>query len=345
MPETASKLVQLPALFRKNGCLLHLHVDLTLRCPLDCPHCYVAGPRSRDGEMSTQEVLAVLEQAHELKGFFLLISGGEPMLRPDFFEILEAAHRMRFALRVKTTGLYLREPEARRLASLAPIQVDLSIHGATPETHDRFVGMAGAFERAVRAFEALRKAGVYVGVRTNIVPDNLHETFEIERRFDAPGVDYRRSLAVFSRRDGVPLRDDLWLGEAACVSILNPKDRSLPPPPDPRRPLCGAGATGLYVAPNGDVMPCSLWPQRLGNVREGGLRGALERAAAIRRLVHADRSVCMGCPLRAVCAFCPGESVAEGRAPTDPNRVACGLARAEARARGLDDLEPASEQG
>ncbi len=341
MPESRHR--RLRDIYRAHRCLLHLHLDLTLRCPLRCPHCYVAGEGSRGTEMTTAEVVRVLEDARDLKVLTLLVSGGEPMLRPDFFEILEAARRLRFALHVKTTGLYLGASEARRLAALAPIRVDLSIHGARAETHDRFVGMRGAFERAVAAFEALRKAGVRVGVRTNLVADNVAEAHEIEARFGIQGVDYRKGVAIFSRRDGTWPGQGVALDEDACATVLTRRSRNRKAAqgkargPDPASPLCGAAATTLYVAPNGDVFPCSLWPQRLGSAREpGGLRAAFEGADAegIRGLTHAARQECMACALRARCPFCPGESVAEGLPATAPNRVACRLARAASASAG-----------
>lgn len=336
MPE--SRYGRLRDIYREHRCLLRLHLDLTLRCPLRCPHCYVAGEGSRDAEMTTAEVVRVLQEARDLKVLFLLVSGGEPMLRPDFFEVLEAARRLRFHLHVKTTGLTLRPEDARRLAGLAPIKVDLSIHGARAETHDRFVGMRGAFDRAVAAFEALREAGVSVGVRTNLVADNVEEAREIEARFGVPGVDYRKGVVIFSRRDGEWPGEDLSLDEDACVRVLagsgTPRAGE-PMAPAPDRPLCGAAAMALYVAPDGDVLPCALWPRRLGSAREpGGLRAAFESAEAerIRGLTHAARGECMACALRARCPFCPGESVAEGLPPTSPNRLACRLARAGERA-------------
>ncbi len=336
MPDTRYE--RLPEVYRAHGLLLRLHLDLTLRCPLRCPHCYVAGQGDRDSEMSLAEIVRVLEEAKDLGVLFLLVSGGEPMLRPDFFEVLQAARRMHFHLQVKTTGLYLGRTEARRLARFAPIQVDLSIHGARAETHDAFVGMRGAFERAVAAFEALREAGVRVGVRTSLVGQNAGEAHEIEARFQVPGVDYRKGLLLFTRRDGTRTDVGLALDDEACTRILSRKGgRPDPPPPDPARPICGAGATALYVAPDGTVFPCSLWPEPLGNARKpGGLRAAFqsERAAQIRGLRNRDRSECLACTLRAWCPFCPGESVAEGLPPTAPNRVACRMALVAAGVRG-----------
>lgn len=327
-----SRYDRLPDLYRAQGHLLRLHLDLTLRCPLRCPHCYLAGWKTDGAEMTTSEVIRVLEEARDLKVLFLLVSGGEPMLRSDFFEVLEAARRMRFCLHVKTTGQYLGRTEARRLARLAPIRVDLSIHGARAETHDRFVGMTGAFERTVAAFEALREAGVRVGIRTNLVASNVAEAREIETRFRVPGVDYRKGVAIFSRRDGT--RYDRTANARACLDIVKrPKEGMLAP--DPKSPICNAAATTLYVAPDGGVYPCSLWPQRLGNGRDsGGLRAALQSAEArlIQRLRNADRVECMLCALRAFCPFCPGESVAEGLSPVAPNRLACDLARLFAQA-------------
>lgn len=336
-------LENLADVYRAHTLPLKLHLDLTFRCPLKCLHCYVSGENAQ--EMTTHEVKHVLSDARRLRVFVLLISGGEPMLRDDLFEILEAARRLHFYIHLKTTGIYLGEKEVKKFARLGPIRVDLSVHGASPETHDRFVGMRGAFQKTVAAFELLQKYGVRTGIRTNIVAANVAEAAKIESVFCGPNVDFKQGLLLFSRRDGKRPFENLELSDQDCLRILSkPMEQHALPPFDFERPLCGAAALTLYVGPDGTIFPCTLWPEPIGNAREReGLRKAFygERAREIRAMRQGDRVQCLDCPVNAICPFCPGESYAQGLKPTDANPVACrfgkllmqreGLARKEVR--------------
>lgn len=343
MAEAQSRLSLLRPLYQERGYLLNLHLDLTFRCPLRCPHCYIAGLEDKSKELTFPEVVKVLEEARDLKVLFLLISGGEPMVRPDFFDCLEAAHGMGFFIHVKTTGLYIGEEEARHFARLKPLKVDISIHGFRPETHDAFVGMVGAYGRAIKAVEALRAQGVRVEVRMNAVKENASEVPLVREHFEKLGVPFKAGYGLYSRRSGVPLEVEEVCGEA-LVEALSRRMPSDLPRPDPSRPICAAGITSLYIAADGTITPCALWPTPIGHVRNGGLKEALrsDLVKSIRLLRNRDRTECMSCKYAAYCPFCPGESVSQGLGPTRPNRLACRLAKASWRAarRGASEEDP-----
>ena len=95
------------------GIPISVHLDITYRCNERCVHCYL--DHDDHGEMTTAEIKDILNQLSDAGVFFLTLSGGEVLLRRDFFEIVEHARRLLFNVKVKTNGVMIREPQARRI--------------------------------------------------------------------------------------------------------------------------------------------------------------------------------------------------------------------------------------
>jgi heme d1 biosynthesis radical SAM protein NirJ len=146
--------------------------NLIRRCNLACLHCYsISADVDFPGELSTQEARAVL---HELKAAgvpALVLSGGEPLLRRDIFEIAAQAKGMGFYTALSTNGTLIDLPLATRVCETGFDYVGISLDGLE-ETHDRFRRKRGAFERSLGALRLLRDMGVKVGVRFTLTRDN-----------------------------------------------------------------------------------------------------------------------------------------------------------------------------
>lgn len=344
-------LAGLQELYRSRGRLFSLHIDLTWRCPLRCIHCYLEGRDGRrraGGELGTAEWLKVLEDARRLGVFVLVLSGGDPMARRDFFEILEAARAMRFLVRVKTSGVRMGAATARRIARLGHVIVEVSVHGATPEVHDRVAGVAGAHEKTMAAIRHLKDAGVRVRVFTVAMSCNVAETEEVLARCEDMGVEGQAFVVLHPKTASGPI-DSLVAPMADRVRLLERLAPGLPAAmrsPDPRGPLCGAGHTTLYVSPRGVVQPCATWPLALGDAREG-LAAVLagDTARRVRGLRHADRAGCIGCERLSACPFCPGISFSVHGDATRPNPASCGQAEVRLRVRERAERAPIAPAG
>ncbi|HKU47000.1 MAG TPA: heme d1 biosynthesis radical SAM protein NirJ, partial [Burkholderiales bacterium] len=160
------------------------------------------------GELSTQEVLSVM---HDLRTFgvpALILSGGEPLLRPDLFEIAAHAKSLGFYLALSTNGTLIDMPMALRVRDAGFHYVGISLDGLEA-THDRFRKMAGAFEKSLHALRLLRDMGVKVGVRFTLTQDNaadfepLLDLAEAERipRFYFSHLNYAGRGNVNRKRD------------------------------------------------------------------------------------------------------------------------------------------------
>jgi MoaA/NifB/PqqE/SkfB family radical SAM enzyme len=123
---------------------LGVHLDVTYRCNERCVHCYL--DHDDHGELTTVEIKDILEQLADAGTFFLTLSGGEVLMRRDFFEILEYARDLKFNVRIKTNGVMIRKPEARRMRDLGVEQVQVSIYSRRSEIHDAITKLPGSLK-------------------------------------------------------------------------------------------------------------------------------------------------------------------------------------------------------
>ncbi len=149
--------------------------NLIRRCNLTCKHCYaLSADHDYEGELSTSEVFGVMD---DLKGYrvpVLILSGGEPLMRPDIFEIAERAKAMKFYTGLSTNGTLIDEAMADRVAATGFDYVGISLDGLQP-THDKFRRLDGAFDRSLAAVRHLHARGVKVGLRFTMTAMNAHD--------------------------------------------------------------------------------------------------------------------------------------------------------------------------
>jgi heme d1 biosynthesis radical SAM protein NirJ len=149
--------------------------NLIRRCNLNCKHCYsISADVDFPGELSTVEVFAVMEDLRRFGVPVLILSGGEPLLRPDVFEIARRAKDLGFFVGLSTNGTLVDEGNVRSIAAAGFDYVGISLDGIGP-THDRFRRRQGAFEAALKGVRLARDAGQKVGIRFTMTRDNAHE--------------------------------------------------------------------------------------------------------------------------------------------------------------------------
>src|SRR5580698_7068309 len=142
----------------KLGIPLNVHLDLTYRCNERCVHCYL--DHEDHGEMTTMEIKDLLDELAGAGVFFLTLSGGEILLRKDFFEILEYARELMFCVKLKSNAVLIREREAARIRDLGVESVQISIYSHRPEVHDAITLVPGSLKRSLNAIRFLKAHGL-----------------------------------------------------------------------------------------------------------------------------------------------------------------------------------------
>ncbi len=149
--------------------------NLIRRCNLVCKHCYsISGDVDFPGELTTEDVFRVMNDLKMFRVPVLILSGGEPLMRPDIFEISERAKGMRFYVGLSSNGTLIDAGLADRIQGIGYDYVGISLDGIGA-THDRFRGRTGAYDEALAGLRLLRDRGIKVGVRFTMTEDNAAE--------------------------------------------------------------------------------------------------------------------------------------------------------------------------
>ena len=156
--------------------------EITRNCNLSCVHCRASatmGPY--EGELDTAACLNLLDQIHEVGDPIIILTGGEPLLRPDIFEIARYGTDRGLRMVMAPNGTLITQDKARQMADAGIKRISISLDGATREIHDRFRGVDGAFEGALQGIAMAKKAGVEFQINTTITKSNLDQISDIQK--------------------------------------------------------------------------------------------------------------------------------------------------------------------
>jgi radical SAM protein with 4Fe4S-binding SPASM domain len=160
--------------------------NLTRTCNLKCVHCYTDSEAKKyPDELSTDQARAVLDDLAEFYVPAVLFSGGEPLVRPDLFDLAAHARSRGLHVVLSTNGTLIDQPTAQRLKDLQFAYVGISLDSAIPAIHDEFRGMKGAFQRTMQGFRHCVTVGQKVGLRltlTRHTAQNLDQLFDLIER-------------------------------------------------------------------------------------------------------------------------------------------------------------------
>ncbi|NNF96686.1 MAG: heme d1 biosynthesis radical SAM protein NirJ [Halobacteria archaeon] len=184
--------------------------NLIRRCNLTCKHCYsISADKDFPGELSTDEVFTVMADLKAFKVPVLILSGGEPLLRPDIFEISKRAKAMGFYVGLSTNGTLIDESNIGTIADIGYDYVGISIDGLR-ETHDMFRRKQGAFDESMRGIRLCREAGIKVGMRFTITMDNANELPDLLNIMEQEEVDkFYLSHLNYAGRGNKNRKDDV----------------------------------------------------------------------------------------------------------------------------------------
>ena len=308
-------------LYRKPQ-LRQLFLELTLQCNERCFHCGSScTPQKPEDLLSLEEYKAILDQVKEdfdLGRLQLCITGGEPLLRPDFFEILGYAHELGYHWGMTSNATLITPEVAHRLAEVGMDTISVSIDGL-PETHDKLRGTPGGYERAMRGIQALIDEKVFkaVQVTTVVNHENIGELDALFEIMDGLDIDSWRVInlepigralqwpsRMLTEEDYLRLfsfiRDKRLQGypvEYGCSHYLGPAwEREL------RNWywMCNAGIYTASIMANGDIGACldiERRPETIqGNIRQSRFKDVWDkRFELFRRDLCEGSAFCRGC--------------------------------------------------
>jgi radical SAM protein with 4Fe4S-binding SPASM domain len=303
--------------------------EVTTRCNHDCLHCYNAwkdaAPYPEAGELPLAETLDMLDLMLEETGAGLVtLSGGEPLLRPDIFEIVDHIAERKLAINFICNGTLLNEEAVKRLAApKGKVSIfELPLLSSERAIHDRLSGVPGAFDRMTAAVAELKLAGarvVTVFVATKLNLQTWRETIELAVALGADGLMFNRFNPGGRGRENIALLQASPEELQAAMDVAEEMSEkygisiscSIAMPPclfDVKKykkltfGFCAAGTDRAYYTldPAGNVRPCNHSPTILGNIRETSFREMAE-GRAMKRYRQARPAFCRGCKLEMEC--------------------------------------------
>ncbi len=285
--------------------------ELTYACNLECVHCLSSSGRRDPHELTTDEAKAVLDELHDLQVFYVNIGGGEPMIRRDFFELVEYSIAKGIGVKFSTNGAFIDADKARRLTAMDYLDVQISLDGTDAVTNDAVRGV-GSYATAIRAMDHLRDAGFVdrngpFKISVVVTRHNVDQLDDFKSLADAYGAQLRITRLRPSGR-GADTWHDLHPTNAQQREIY--EWLLVHGDPDSDRPvltgdsffhlnalgddnlpglnLCGAGRVVCLIDPVGDVYACPFVIHdefKAGNVRgEGGFSAVWKRSDLFREL-------------------------------------------------------------
>ena len=262
--------------------------ELTYACNLACVHCLSSSGKRDPRELSTEQCMAIIDELERMQVFYVNIGGGEPTVRPDFWELVDYATAHHVGVKFSTNGLRITPPVAERLAAGDYVDVQISLDGATAEVNDAVRGR-GSFAMAIRALENLAAAG-FADPKISVVVTR-HNVGQLDD-FQALAQRYGATLRITRLRPsgrGADVWDDLhptreqqkglydWLvahGERVLTgdSFFHLAGLGAPGALAGLN-MCGAGRVVCLIDPVGDVYACPFAIHEkflAGNVCDGG---------------------------------------------------------------------------
>lgn len=337
----------------RENILFSVLVELTYKCNLNCFYCYndleLAGK-----PLSLEQYFDLFADLADMQVFNLVLSGGEPLAHPDFFALGAKARQLGFVVRLKSNGHALHGALAQRLQEeVDPFLVEVSLHGAKAETHDRQTRVAGSHQKLIGNLRQMRQLGMRVKINCTLTRWNEDE---IEGMLDLavdlgypvhidPVVTPRDDgdttpLSIAPSRQGVErlLAVQQQIGQRAAAAAAEPSgqrpspaatgpqitvgrqgDEMMPANVAGQKKHCGAGSGGVAIDPYGNVFPCVQWRHAVGNLHQQSITEIWRSSGQLDHIRRLNEQVKETLGSHGAWGqglnFCPGSAVQETGSP------------------------------
>jgi radical SAM protein with 4Fe4S-binding SPASM domain len=303
-------------------------IELTRLCSVKCTHCYIGDARWKKDpeEMTTTEVMELLDTLFDRGTLWLCFTGGEAMIRRDFREIWVYAKKKGFILTLFSNATLIDESMADFLSTYPPFNLEISIYGASETIYETVTQVKGSWRRFLRGIENVQKSGVSWKLKTVLIRENAHELDQMKAlasewgvpfKFDGninPSIGYGKSGGKAPCASRVE-EDELIAAETSDASVLRQTrellERTIPVGRGEKLYSCGAGQHGFYISAQGNLQMCILTGHRGASLRGAeGISEKFDRGwkgfESIREIKRLPDSPCQSCDIATLCESCPG---------------------------------------
>ena len=301
---------ELAAYFQKHPIPQELHIDLTIACTERCVHCYI--PDYKNRFLPFETICRILDEYRGMNGLRVTFSGGEPMLHPQFREILQHARKSDLIIYILSNLTVLDEKIAETLAEVNIHYLQTSVYSMIPEVHDAITRRKGSFGETMRGIGLMRKYNIPMKINTPVMEEN-YESWQTVKDF-AADQNYKfmsnASLTGRTNHDNSNLDHALTAERMACYlrncQECDPWDKSIRK--DAEEPICNILEQKINVDSQGNYYPCDgCHGLVIGNCNEMSLEEVWNgsKARELRAVKQKDYPECLNCSDREFCKVCP----------------------------------------
>ena len=345
--------------------------ELTPLCNMNCRMCYVRMDRKQQEAVrplrTAEEWLVLGEEAKERGMTYLLLTGGEPFMRPDFRQIMQGLHRMGFVLSINSNGTMINEETVEWLKETPPVRINITLYGASDETYGRLCQNPRGFTQVTKAIHLLKEAGILVKLNCSVTPYNAEDLEQIFSFAEKEKLVVQATSYMFPplRRDASKVgwndrfsaeesaRQEAWINvyqngreaylkymeseEMAALSgdieedcmMVGEEDRDEDThEKEGDRIRCRAGKCSFWVTWDGRFLPCGMLPgENALNVFEAGSDAAWEQTQAEAAAIRLPVR-CSTCSLKDKCRACAAMVYTESGNYHDVPLYRCQMAHA-----------------
>jgi len=326
------------------GCIgfpIHPVWEVTTACNLRCRHCHASAGKRQEEELNTEEGKKLLEEIASVPEFrMLVLTGGEPLVRPDIIELVQYASALGLKVAIATNGTLIDTQMARKLKRAGVCDLAIGLDAATPDLHDFIRNTPGSYERTLQGIRACREAGMCLQINVTVMKYNYPEIPRILDLADELEAQIVLLYQVVPQGRGGGNGLELTKEEYAdLMALVSEKQAGAVPIIEPtcspqywayllnkrqarRWELglaqkvfrgCAAGWGLCYIKPNGEVWPCPFVPKSGGNVRSVPLSQIWREGEPFRKLREREKNLrgsCATCHWQPVCGGCRGRAYA-----------------------------------
>ena len=328
------------------GCIgfpAHPIWEVTSACNLECIHCHTGGGKPAKDELTTDEAKKLIDELIKINEFRILVySGGEPLLRPDIFELLHYSRKAGFINIIATNGTLVDEKVASRLREAGVVGAAVSLDSSERSVHNHIRGNSSAFQLAMRGIDFLKKAGIFLQINVTVMEYNFENIGNLVELTDKLGAGIMLIYQLIPIGRGYLIEDKApKVNEnKKLLEFLAEKQRNvsvvIEPVDDPQywpylmekgnkikgvwmklaRKVfhgCTAGRGLVYIKSNGDIWPCPFIEISAGNIRDkdfGSIWRNSEVLINLRDRENTLKGKCGKCNYIEICGGCRGRAMA-----------------------------------
>jgi radical SAM protein with 4Fe4S-binding SPASM domain len=318
-------------------------IEVTERCNLRCAHCYINQPAAdaaaQARELGLDEWCGLLDQMADEGCLWLLLTGGEPFLRPDFLDLYTHAKKKGMLVTVFTNGTTITPRIADTLAEWRPFCIEITLYGRTEATYERVTGVPGSYARCMAGIERLLARDLPLKLKSMVLTLNRHELWDMKAYAEGLGLAYRFDPVLNLRLDGdrEPEQYRILPEEVLALDLADAKraaewrefcEKFWGPPSRPDHLYqCGAGLGTFHVDAYGQLSACMMARAPSYDLRGGTFEeGWQEFMPRVLAQTWTRETPCRSCEQISLCGQCPGWAQMESGDQEAPVDYLCQIA-------------------